>query len=134
MGIPTTDPPAPGDSCALCDDILWPAGETPQFIKLTFTGVEKCPASPFDVPVGEYILEQDPDNACFYFLFIGSVEFGAQFELGSSSYFVKGVMAPVTWLLFQGQNGTCRNTASNILLGCGSNVGGKLGSVAMEIV
>ena len=66
MGTPTPPPPIVGDHCALCDDVHWPAGDTPRFITLQVSGLERCPVADYDAPNGVYILEQVPASPCVW--------------------------------------------------------------------
>lgn len=66
MGIETPPDGPIGDHCNRCDDVLWPAGETPKFLKCEFEGIEKCPMGVPDAPNGEFILEQDDGDPCIW--------------------------------------------------------------------
>lgn len=56
-----------GDDCVYCTPALWSAGETPQFVYLTFSGVLNCGLSHHGPENGRtFKLEQDPVNYCYW--------------------------------------------------------------------
>lgn len=66
MGQATPPPPVIGDHCAHCDGVLWPAGQTPKFPRVTFSDLVKCPLAVSDPPDGTYVLTQDPVDPCLW--------------------------------------------------------------------
>lgn len=66
MGMPTPPPPIIGEHCGLCDDILWPAADTPKFIHLTASLMVRCPPLGRPPPNGIIILQQVFPNPCFW--------------------------------------------------------------------
>jgi hypothetical protein len=55
------------DDCLVCPN-LFPPGKTPKFIKIVFTGIQKCPGTTKEAPNNRvFILEPNPlDNCSWY--------------------------------------------------------------------
>jgi len=123
MGLPIPIPPVLGPNCTHCDDICWPAGQTPQFIHLEFAGLQFCGGSPLSPPIAIWVLEQNAVQPCFWeYLddkFYITVEVAAGFtEVGCS-----GPPPGLGWNFFFDQKGPCVSDFVNDYTLCVGNTG-----------
>lgn len=130
MGTPIPIPPPSGENCSLCDTTLWIAGQTPKFVEAKVWDTEACPGAPAAAPNGLYILEQDPNNWCSWWLYTSDYFL---------NWFVTGILtdfkiceptAPYTEYFYERILLLCQTSFTNSHTSCIGNYG-KNGEVVV---
>lgn len=132
MGEETPDGGPIGDSCALCDDILWPAGETPKYLKAVFEGIVECFGWFPPVPNGEFILEQDGGNPCYWTYSDDDYFISYRTATTYSQLSARTVQGGTAWWYFYDRiEDTCKNGFTNDNADCLGNHCGKFGTAVV---
>lgn len=135
MGIPIILPGPFGSDCAACDSVLWESGETPLWLKATFSGIEKCSAGPVDPPNGSWILTQIALTPCIWqFL---AFDWRIQYDISSgvTKMFAMYWNGSKWFIYFYDQKSLCAVAGNADYTACGpSNIGGKNGTVIIELI
>ena len=128
MGTPTPPPPVIGDNCVRGDGVLWPAGQTPKFVKLELTGLEKCPLCPIDAPNGNWWVEQDSVQPCLWEWADAHYWMQLFLQAASSILLVTSPEAPPNWYFFNDTAPPLEDNFTNELVVCVGDTGAKNGT------
>lgn len=135
MGTEIIDPGPTGDSCVLCDNLLWPVGATPLWVKCHFSSIVNCPICSLDPPNGTWVLTQLPSDACWWQYDDGTYEINWHYESGEPTIWCMGDDGTKEWILFFKETDPCDVFAENYYQTCGaSNIGAVKGEALIEIV
>lgn len=129
MGEDTEEDGPIGDHCDRCDNVLWPAEETPKFLKCEFEGIEKCPIGVPDAPNGGFILEQDDGVPCIWRY--SDDDYNIIYTLGATySYLRAGTFFGLQFWFYFRHNilDICANGFTNTHIDCGDLNCGKFGT------
>jgi hypothetical protein len=132
--MPTPPTPEPGVACTRCDNIIWLAGETPAFIKVTLAGITKCPLAPEPAPNGVWILSQMDGQPCRYDCNLADWRISVYFDSGDTEVGAVFYAPTKTWVYFAANGGECETDFTNYWNTCFSNIGGIGGTAKVELL
>lgn len=133
MGTATPPPPVIGANCAHCDGILWPAGKTPLFIKVTFADLIKCPGAITEPPNAEFILKQLPGFPCSFEL-IETIRWGGVIIGPGGTIKCWSKQNGDWWFDFWADWKNCDVDYENTFLGCGWHESSHHGTCHIDFI